>query len=160
MYAIEGVILFILFYLAQVYTFEYKRETHGDSCNILVKCAGLFTLDQQGPMIALIYLHIMTTEFLINMYKFYRLGIYDSNNSISLYVLAMELHETDYCIEIFSICYTTRKCIQVMKQRLCQPITIPATTNPLNHCKLKYLLFLWSTSSNPNPLLIFVLLHK
>lgn len=80
MYAIEGVILFILFYLAQVYTFEYKHETHGN----LSKCAGLFTLDQQGPIIVLVYLHIITTEFLINMYKFYRLelGIYDSNNSI------------------------------------------------------------------------------
>lgn len=93
MYAIDGVILLILFYLAQVYTFEYKHETHGNSCNILIKCAGLFTLDQQGPIIALIYLHIITTEFLINMYKLYRLGlgIYDSNNSMPLYVLAMEL---------------------------------------------------------------------
>jgi hypothetical protein len=32
-------------------------------------------------------------------------------------------------------------------------------TSNLNHCELKYLLFLWSTSSNPNPLHIFVLIE-
>lgn len=57
------------------------------------------------------------------------------------------------------VSHTTREAVPIVMKTLCEPITIPATTKPLNHGELKYLFFSWASSLHPNSLLEAILLN-